>query len=320
MPKVSIIIPVYNSGKYLTACLKSVSNQIYKDFEAILIDDGSKDDSGQMCDEYAKKDNRFRVIHKENGGVSHARNVGLDSANGDYVTFIDSDDFVLVEYLSDMMNMMVEKSQIVLSDLNGIEKENVVDAELTAEMFFKHSHLLNGSPVNKIFQKKIIEENNLRFPEGISTMEDNIFVWNYFLCCKYVSITNRNNYVYNKHENSLVRSVHKMEEIYKLSETIMPIYERLQQKLLPETLMEKDKYLFVACLKRLLISNCNEYSLKETRHLIRNALSIMKPIIERLQKRKDMSLRDKMILKMLNNRCAIFWVLFARVNSRRYNW
>ena len=99
-PQISIIVPVYNSEKYLGVCIDSILSQSFRDFELILVDDGSKDSSAQICDEYASQDKRVRVIHKVNGGVSAARNDGLDIAKGEYVTFIDSDDWVEREFLS----------------------------------------------------------------------------------------------------------------------------------------------------------------------------------------------------------------------------
>ena len=99
---ISIIIPVYNTEKYLRRCIESVLSQSFTDFELILVDDGSKDSSPQICDEYASQDKRVRVIHKVNGGVSAARNDGLDIAKGEYVTFIDSDDWVEREYLQSL--------------------------------------------------------------------------------------------------------------------------------------------------------------------------------------------------------------------------
>ena len=100
---ISVIVPVYNAEKYLCRCIDSILAQTYKDFELLLIDDGSKDSSGAICDEYAAKDSRVRVFHKENGGVGFARNVGLDHAQGDWVTFVDSDDWVDVCWLQWVM-------------------------------------------------------------------------------------------------------------------------------------------------------------------------------------------------------------------------
>lgn len=98
-PTISVIVPVYNTEKYLRRCIDSVLAQTYADFELLLIDDGSKDKSGEICDEYAQKDARVRVFHKENGGVSSARNLGLDNARGEWVAFVDSDDYIEENYL-----------------------------------------------------------------------------------------------------------------------------------------------------------------------------------------------------------------------------
>ena len=94
MPKLSIIVPVYKVEQYINKCIDSILNQTFTDFELILVDDGSPDNCGKICDEYAQKDERVRVIHKENGGVSSARNLGIDEAKGEYVSFIDPDDWI----------------------------------------------------------------------------------------------------------------------------------------------------------------------------------------------------------------------------------
>lgn len=101
-PKISIIVPVYNAEKTLHRCTNSIINQLYQNWELLLIDDGSTDNSSVICDEYVRKDKRIRVFHKENGGVSSARNVGLDNAEGEWITFIDSDDWVENNYLSNL--------------------------------------------------------------------------------------------------------------------------------------------------------------------------------------------------------------------------
>ncbi|XOW20155.1 glycosyltransferase family 2 protein [Lactococcus cremoris] len=115
MPKVSVIVPVYNVEKLLERCLNSVLNQSFQDFELLLIDDGSKDSSGQICDNYAKKDQRVRVWHIPNGGQSAARNLGIDNVYGTYIAFIDSDDFVELDYLEQLYQPMVEYEADVVS-------------------------------------------------------------------------------------------------------------------------------------------------------------------------------------------------------------
>lgn len=105
---ISIVVPVYNVEKYLKKCLDSVISSSYKDWECILVDDGSKDNSGLICDEYVKKDSRFRVIHKQNGGLSSARNAGMEVAKGKWLMFIDSDDFISPHRIQSLFQCSVE--------------------------------------------------------------------------------------------------------------------------------------------------------------------------------------------------------------------
>ena len=107
MDKISVVVPVYNVEKYLRKCIDSIINQTYKNLEIILVDDGSPDKCGEICDEYAKKDNRVKVIHKKNAGVSSARNDGIDNATGEYIIFVDSDDWLednAIEIMVDKLN------------------------------------------------------------------------------------------------------------------------------------------------------------------------------------------------------------------------
>ena len=122
-PKISVIVPVYNVEKYLSRCIDSILAQTFTDFELLLIDDGSKDKSGEICDEYANKDNHVKVFHKENGGVSSARNLGLDNAQGEWITFVDSDDFVNSDWLSYYaksfdVDLIVQGYQVIEADLS----------------------------------------------------------------------------------------------------------------------------------------------------------------------------------------------------------
>ena len=114
-PKISVIVPVYNVEQYLPRCIDSILDQTFTDFELLLIDDGSKDKSGEICDNYAKKDSRIRVFHKENGGVSSARNLGLYNAKGKYIAFIDADDWVENEYLRIMYKHGEEECADIIS-------------------------------------------------------------------------------------------------------------------------------------------------------------------------------------------------------------
>lgn len=150
MELISIIVPVYKVEKYLCECIDSILAQTYENFELILVDDGSPDNSGKICDEYAEKDKRIKVIHKENGGVSSARNVGLDNVKGEYITFIDSDDFVEKQYLELMYNRIIETNSDMCFCrcyrlLNGNKIVDVV------EKFPKNTIISNEDNKNKQF-------------------------------------------------------------------------------------------------------------------------------------------------------------------------
>ena len=192
MSKVSIIIPVYNTEKYLSQCLDSVLSQSFADWECILVDDGSSDRSGKICDEYVTKDSRFRVIHKGNGGVSRARNLGISEAKSEYICFLDSDDRMKKDHLKtclkkisdadllifgfERFNGRTDKRVLVNNEINGFAychdflyslKENAITSE-----FFCF-------PWNKLYRRSLLVENKISFPEDISMREDEIFSYRY---------------------------------------------------------------------------------------------------------------------------------------------
>ena len=134
--KVSVIIPVYNAEQYLKRCLDSVLAQTYQDFEIICIDDGSTDNSGAICDEYAKKDSRIRILRKENGGVSSARNAGLNIAEGEYITFIDSDDYVDTDYMQTLYENL-EGADAVASGSREVAGDVVTRVRTPNEQTYK---------------------------------------------------------------------------------------------------------------------------------------------------------------------------------------
>ena len=191
---VSIIVPVYNAEKYLHRCVDSILVQTFTDSELLLINDGSKDRSGLICDEYATKDSRIRVFHKENGGVSSARNVGLDNANGEYIMFVDSDDYMFPN-MCELMKSTMESKMVDLvvcgtTETGGGYWRPVEDKDYTLlqlkENFVEllHTELLSP-PWNKIFKRSIIGEQ--RFLEDVSFGEDLMFNLGYIGKCGNVS-------------------------------------------------------------------------------------------------------------------------------------
>lgn len=183
MVKLSIIVPVYNVEKYLSKCIDSILSQTYKDLELILVDDGSPDNSPKICDEYAQKDNRVIVIHKPNGGVSSARNAGIDRATGKYIGFVDPDDYIT----SDMYEVMIQELEESKADIaicgydyineNGqVERpyNNRINEVLTQKQFmsmqFDMPPTIRHVVWNKLFSAQVFT--GIRFPEGLHSSED----------------------------------------------------------------------------------------------------------------------------------------------------
>lgn len=188
---ITIIIPVYNASSYIDQCLQSVFGQTYTDWECILIDDGSKDTSPEKCDAWCKKDSRFKVIHQKNQGVSAARNNGLKIAKGEWVTFIDSDDWIESDYLSQMLSGTNTVDLVVSGQIREFpdgskivymprEKDTFV-LESTAGKSFNdlNEKFLLYAPHEKLFHTEIIQINNLIFDENCSYGEDLQFVYEY---------------------------------------------------------------------------------------------------------------------------------------------
>lgn len=215
-PEISIIVPVYNTEQYISRCIESILNQTFKDFELILIDDGSKDKSGKICDKYAKNDSRIRVFHNENKGVSATRNYGIDISKGKYLMFCDSDDWVSDTWCEELYNTILlyprswitcnlffvdyksnEKS-IIKNNFNEINKLEKNDFYI----IFKAG--ISAYSYNKIFDKNIISKYQIRFNENISLGEDVEFGIEYLQVCDNIIVLNRYLYYYlKKHQGAL---------------------------------------------------------------------------------------------------------------------
>ena len=204
---ISIIIPIYNAEQYLHRCIDSILAQSYTDFELLLIDDGSKDSSGAICDAYAVKDNRVRVFHKENGGVSSARNLGLDNAQGDYITFCDADDYVDAEWLAAYSEAIASNVDLAIQGYYAIDGDNTVEKNLSpcqGDAIEAKRQLITslmsqgmyGYLWVKLFRRAIIEEHAIRFDAQSTFREDEQF---FSKCLEYTSsfiYTDRVGYYY----------------------------------------------------------------------------------------------------------------------------
>lgn len=218
---ISIVIPIYNAEKYLEQCLNSIKNQTYKNFEVIMVNDGSKDESETICKRFSEDDSRFRYFTKSNGGVSSARNLGLDNVKGDFITFIDSDDWIAEKHLELLINSIKKNnSDIVVSCYKEFDN---IDTYYTIVYTKQEKNLLNFEKMNrddfltifpklmsinvcfnnavaKLFRKELV--NNLRFDTSIKYGEDLDFYFSLYLNVESVSYVDELTYVYRIHGDS----------------------------------------------------------------------------------------------------------------------
>ena len=220
MPKVSVIVPVYNTEKYLSRCIDSILAQTYTDFELILVNDGSTDNSGKICDEYAQKDKRIVVIHKENGGVSSARNKGIEKAKGEWIAFVDSDDYISETYLSDFPKNDENDMEICgIVSFNGqsfiSNQQGVKYSDKNLSLFYEDlfSYRANTSPWAKIIKKEILKKNHICFDTNMRLAEDTLFILNLLNFINTIQIIPNTNYYYNSPDNCIKKYNISIEQI-----------------------------------------------------------------------------------------------------------
>lgn len=244
MPKISVIVPVYKVEKYIGQCIESILSQTFKDFELILVDDGSPDNSGAICDEYAQKDARIRVFHKENGGVSSARNTGIENASGQWIYFVDSDDWV--ETIT--LRLLYEQTEKVCTDLviHGLSNDYIYKNQIAKDKYTLIDNpdykqiieetdkwgLLKG-PVCKLFKSAIIKNGKIKFDTSLSYGEDTKFSFEYLALCNSVSFIPMHLYHYCfRGEESLTRQKHSFEFWIQAANMVrnvrIPVYENFQ--------------------------------------------------------------------------------------------
>lgn len=237
IPKISIIVPVYNVEDYIEKCIKSILNQVFTEFELILVDDGSTDNSGKICDKYAEKDNRIIVIHKENGGISSARNIGLNIAKGEYIAFVDSDDYINKNMYHTLYNLIIKtQSDIAMCNYKTISKDEEVNLnedqiinshDIKCINNIQYLNNLYGKDKvkyivmwNKLYKNEIFRK--LRFKD--SRIEEDEFIIHHvlYLSDKIVYI-DKNYYYYMQRNNSIVGSKYnlkRLDKIYALEDRI----------------------------------------------------------------------------------------------------
>lgn len=265
MVKVSVIVPVYNAEQYISRCVDSILAQKFTDFELILVNDGSTDDSLTFCRRYEDKDSRIIVLDKSNGGASSARNAGIDAARGDYICFVDADDYVNENYLLHLYQDMGMDADIdlVLHGMNRIKRETITPIvylktqtyTLDEGSFFKDIELCKMcGPCCKLFKHDIITNNGIKFNEKIIYAEDLDFFAKYLLHCRKVRTSECQNYYYVANENSVSTRFYSFEQEHSGINNLFVSLTGLKEKFQDKTLDEQIKAYVVYYTSRVLTS------------------------------------------------------------------
>lgn len=266
---ISIIVPVYNAQKYIKRCVESIVNQSYQKWELILIDDGSKDESSLICDELKQTDSRIHVVHTVNQGASAARNRGLDEAAGDYITFVDADDWVEPNHLEVLVNQIDSDVDLCINSFIADlyygsrpyqykevkTQDNIESINAFFTILLQHSQFL----WNKLFKSNIIKDNHIRFNTSISLGEDNIFILEYLNYIRGLSASSVCTYHYDQiDENpfSLGRRKRSVDTITYLlknnCEAILKLYDKYNLELLYEYASD---YFYTRIFERIFVPN-----------------------------------------------------------------
>ena len=320
--KISVIVPVFNREKYIKKCIESIINQTYKNIEIIFINDGSTDESLSIIQKYQISDDRINIINQSNSGVSAARNNGIKNSTGDYIMFVDSDDYVD----SGMINKCVESlknADILISGFTYVFKDEnrdrkyessfICDSKEFVQRYFMESFekILLFGPISKLYKKSIIYKYKIKFNEDYSICEDGMFVFDYLLKCKKISGITESFYSYVQHdEESLVSKYHSnaFEAIWELYNKIVKFINENNGKM---KIIDIVNYSFV---HRFLW--CIDTIYRKSNLTTEEKYSILKIYIleDRFQKLlikcKEKSIRYKLIKFLLENkRVCVFHVL-----------
>lgn len=302
MAKISVIVPVYNVEKFIRRCLDSIINQTMKDLEIILVDDGSTDNSGVICDEYAKLDNRITVIHKENGGVGSARNRGLDVATGEWIAFVDSDDYIEKNMYETLYKTAIYENVDVCACFfkyltvdnkilfNPTQEQLDMNRKYNSKEFLKliyKDEYINGicvSAWNKIYKKNIFD--NLRFKTKI--YEDDELVNQIYIQDVDIFVLNKGFYIYVQNLSSLTNK--------KFSEKNLVFIDILYDRL--NLFKDKKMYKLYEDTVRLLCNITIEYYFKCNNKGKWQYKNIYKNVLKQAIKIKNISFKDKIRFSM----------------------
>lgn len=321
---ISVVVPVYNVEDYIIRCIKSIQNQTYNNLEIILIDDGSKDNCPQICDKFKKYDKRIKVIHKENGGLSSARNSGIDIAEGKYITFIDSDDYVEKNYVEELYYLIKKyNSKISMVDIirkfdsgkvinNSTYEEYVLNQKDYFEKMLYGERDLDNSASAKLYDIKLFDD--VRYPDG-RLYEDTATTYKLILKCKIIPVKSAPLYNYMIRETSIVqcnfneKKMQLIESTQEMTDMVRKIYPELERACL-----RKEIWARFSTLSQLAVSDLRNKKIEE------ELIDFINENKEKFLKDKKISMRDKFGIFCLNFGFEFYrlsWKIYKKIRYGR---
>lgn len=299
MPLISVIVPVYKVEAYLDKCIRSIVEQTYPNLEIILVDDGSPDRCGEICDAWAKKDSRIRVIHKENGGAGLARNVALDQANGELIGFVDSDDYIAPDMYRQLYELIADGADIAECDFLETYDDNALFSEKKGDItkytstqamrLHINEHAFQQLIWNKLYSREVIGD--VRFPMG-TKIDDEFFTYIPLSRAQKLAHTSSCLYAYRQQPNSIMHQPFSLQRLQGISAKTMRL--NYIREHMPELVEEGEIELFLSCLYSM--QSCFRWldgeELESARMCIRKVLGDICP----LKIRKTDTLKRKLLL------------------------
>ena len=311
MKKVSVIIPVYKAEYFLDKCVSSIINQTYENLEIILVDDGSPDNSPKMCDEWAQKDKRIKVIHKENGGASSARNKGLEDCTGDYIYFCDSDDFIEINCIEKLVDKIKDNDVVIMgyNKVNGdkitakVYNDKLSQNEFISEIIHEWDF---GLLWNKLYKKEFIKS---KFNEKFKIREDLLFNSEYFKNVKKIGLINEPLYNYIDNPNSLTKGAKTIpfEQLKTIHLNMLELLNQIDESIVPH---QNATYLksFINILKPFVYSKLK----KEDKELVFNYLED-DTIKESFKNYKTINLKESIFIFLLKHKKIKLLLFFIKL-------
>ncbi len=321
-PLISILVPVYNVEKYVCECIDSIIAQTYKNLEIILVDDGSTDQSGAICDEYAQKDSRIKVIHQENKGLAAVRNVAVATATGEYVGFVDSDDFVALDMYEKMLNLSQNKNaDIVMCNIaytdekgtlipNNKSAKNITSNEMSGKEFLtnlcQNYNSIYVITVNKLYKRSLFDD--IHYPDG-KTHEDEAVIHRISHKCTRIVFTSDTFYFYRQQSQSIMNrpfSTRHLDNMYSLLDRVDFLKK---QDYSSDIIYSAEMYLWGEW-----SAICKSIDIKNKEHVtaVRGMKSLLKPIFKELLKSNIPTKKEKFAIIVLKISPLLYIKIFKR--------